>query len=89
MYLWIVRLATWMPSFNSSPRVRSAPHGRFFEAMRRMSWMVSGASRGSGPAPQKAQACGIGTPERSCGGRACQHRGNSEVGNELCNHAER
>jgi hypothetical protein len=48
MYLWIVRLATWMPSFNSSPRMRSAPQSRFSKAMRRMSWMVAGTRRGPG-----------------------------------------
>jgi hypothetical protein len=25
MYIWIVRFATWMFNFNSSPRIRSAP----------------------------------------------------------------
>jgi len=48
MYFWIVRLAMWMPSFSSSPRIRSAPQVALDSAMRRMSSMRSGASRGRG-----------------------------------------
>ena len=29
MYFWMVRLLTSIPSFNNSPRIRSAPHKRF------------------------------------------------------------
>jgi hypothetical protein len=41
MYFWTVRFETRMPSFSSSPRTRSAPHGLFSRAIRRMSSMVS------------------------------------------------
>lgn len=47
MCRWIVRLATRNPSFNSSPRMRSAPHIRFSRAICRMSSMVSCEMRGS------------------------------------------
>ena len=32
-YFWMVRLHTRMPSFRSSPRIRSAPHSRLFMAI--------------------------------------------------------
>ncbi len=47
IYRWTVRFATRMPSFKSSPRMRSAPQRRFSIAMRRMGAMTSGAMRGS------------------------------------------
>jgi len=43
MYFWIVRLHTCMPSFRSSPRIRSAPHSRFFTAISLIKAMVSAA----------------------------------------------
>ncbi len=53
MYRWTVRFATRTPSFNSSPRIRSAPHRRFSIAMRWLRAMTSeqcaaGASRPNG-----------------------------------------
>jgi hypothetical protein len=47
-YFWIVRFATRIPSLNSSPRIRSAPHRRFSRAMRRMSSTVSIEMRACG-----------------------------------------
>ncbi len=46
MYLWIVRLLTRMPSFNTSPRIRSAPHRRFSAAISRINAIVFGSSLG-------------------------------------------
>ena len=39
---WMVRLLTVMPSFSSSPRMRSAPQSRFSWAKRLMSAIVTG-----------------------------------------------
>ena len=45
MCRWIVRFATRMPSFRSSPRIRSAPQRTFSAAMRWMSAMTSKSTR--------------------------------------------
>jgi len=44
----MVRLATRMPSFNNSPRIRSAPHVALLAAMWRMRSMTSAGRRGGG-----------------------------------------
>jgi hypothetical protein len=46
MCRWMVDLATWMLSFISSPRMRSAPHVRLAAAISRMRATVSGAMGG-------------------------------------------
>jgi len=46
MYFWIVRLHTRMPSFNNSPRMRSAPHSRLSVAICLIKAMVSAATFG-------------------------------------------
>lgn len=48
IYFWMVRLATEIPSFNNSPRIRSAPHSRFSRASCWMRAMVS-AAKGERP----------------------------------------
>ena len=47
MYFCTVRLLTLMPSFKSSPRIRSAPHNRFLATISRIKVMVSSATRRS------------------------------------------
>ena len=46
MYLWMVDLFTCMPSFNSSPRIRSAPQVLFSVAIRRIKAISSSPNRG-------------------------------------------
>jgi hypothetical protein len=46
MYFWMVRLHTRMPSFNSSPRIRSAPQSRFSLAICLIKAIVSAATFG-------------------------------------------
>ena len=38
-YFCTVRLLTLMPTFKSSPRIRSAPHNRFLDAISRINVM--------------------------------------------------
>ena len=53
MYLWTVRLQTRIPSFSSSPRIRSAPHRGFCghlpdergSCRRRSTWLASVSAR--------------------------------------------
>jgi len=45
-YFWMVRLHTRMPSFRSSPRIRSAPHSRCSVAICLIKAMVSEATLG-------------------------------------------
>ncbi len=47
MYRWTVRFATRMPSFRSSPRMRSAPQSRFSSAILRINAIVETQTRGS------------------------------------------
>ena len=46
MYFWMVRLHTGMPSFNSSPRMRSAPQSRLSFAICLIKAIVSAATFG-------------------------------------------
>ena len=60
MYRWTVRFATRMPSFKSSPRIRSAPQRRFSIAMR---WMRAMTSRSHARLARTGRA-GLVTPEQ-------------------------
>ena len=46
MYFWMLRLLTSIPSFNNSPRIRSAPHKRFSFAIFWIKMIVSDSTFG-------------------------------------------
>ncbi len=60
LYFCTVRLLIVMPSFKSSPRIRSAPHSRFFVAISLIKLTVSG-----GDPAFDAPGPGSPTPEHS------------------------